>query len=178
MAIKQLDKVNFKKLYTDNYGALVNFAYSKTNDWDLSKEIVQGVFTRFWSGRNNINIRTSAKNYLFSMVRNGIIDHYRLEKRKSNLDEITNSENLFVEEDTNSEQIEYELRYNLKVAIENLKDKRRRIFELSKYEGLTYKEISDYLNISERAVEDNISKALKQIREYFSNNNLYYLWNN
>ena len=178
MTIKRLDKAEFKKLYTETYGAMVNFAYSKTNDWDISKEIVQGVFTKFWTKRNEIDIKTSQKSYLFSMVRNSIYDYYRSEKRKSNLDEFKDIDGLIVEENNDSEQIEYELKYNLKVAIERLKDKRKQIFELSKNEGLTYKEISDYLNISERTVEDNISKALKQIREYFINNNLFYLWNN
>lgn len=178
MTTKKLNKDTFKKLYTDNYGALVNFAYSKTRDWELSKEIVQNVFARFWRGKDTIIIKTSEKNYLFSMVRNGIIDNYRIEKKKENIDDLSNYEKVLVVEDDKTDNNEYEIKYNLKIAIGKLKDRRRQIFELSKYEGLTYKEIAEYLNISERAVEDNISKAFKQIRTHFIENNLFNLWNN
>ena len=50
-------------------------------------------------------------------------------------------------------------------AMEKLKPKNRKIFELNKFEGLTYKEISNHMQISERSVEDNISRALKILKE-------------
>ncbi len=166
------NKDGFKKLYKETYGPLVNYAYSKTKDWELSKEIVQNTFVRFWNKRNDINIRTSVKNYLFSMVRNGIIDYYRKEKNTVEIEEIQNNKHISIEQDEISIQNEYKFKYGLKKAIGALKEKRRRIFELSKFEGLTYKEIADYLNISERTVEDNIAKAFKEIRNYFYTNNL------
>ncbi len=166
------NKEGFKKLYKDLYGPLVNYAYSKTKDWELSKEVVQNTFVRFWNKRNDINIRSSVKSYLFSMVRNGIIDHYRKEKNTVDLEEIQNSRSLIIEQDEISIQNDYKFKYGLKKAISTLKEKRRRIFVLSKFEGLTYKEIADYLNISERTVEDNIAKAFKEIRNYFYSNNL------
>ncbi len=166
------NKEGFKTLYKETYGPLVNYAYSKTNDWELSKEIVQNTFVRFWNKRNDINIRTSVKSYLFSMVRNGIIDHYRKEKNIDDFEAIQNNKNLVIEPDEISIQNEYKFKYGLKKALSSLKEKRRRIFELSKFEGLTYKEIAQYLNISERTVEDNIAKAFKEIRNYFYTNNL------
>lgn len=166
------NKKSFKKLYNDLYGPLVNYAYSKTKDWELSKEIVQNTFVRFWNRREDINIRTSVKSYLFSMVRNGIIDNYRQDKKTVDLEDVKRSNTLYVEQEEVVIQDDYILKYNLKKAISNLKEKRRRIFELSKFEGLTYKEISQYLNISERTVEDNIAKSFKEIRNYFIENNL------
>ena len=163
---------NFKKLYTDMYGPLVNFAYSKTNDWELSKEIVQNTFVRFWNKREDINIRTSVKSYLYSMVRNGIIDHFRKEQKIVELEEVKSSSKIYVEQDEIALQDDFKFKYGLKRAIAGLKEKRRRIFELSKFEGLTYNEIANYLNISERTVEDNIAKAFKEIREYFISNSL------
>ncbi len=171
---KGLDsKSSFKKLYTDTYGPLVNFAYSKTNDWELSREIVQNTFVRFWNKRNEINIRTSIKSYLYSMVRNGIIDYYRKNKNTVDLEEIYSTTKIYVEQNEISLNDEdFGFKYDLKRAIANLKEKRRKIFELSKFEGLTYKEIADYLNISERTVEDNIAKAFRDIRKYFISNSL------
>ena len=172
MTVSLKNRDEFKKLYLDTYGVMVNFAYSKTSDWELSKEIVQKTFVKFWNNRENIIIRSSVKSYLFSMVRNNIIDHYRKVERVTDLESINKSELQDIDHLNNKDESLIELKYNLKIAISKLKEKRRKIFELSKYEGLTYKEISDYLNISERAVEDNISKAFIQIRKYFIENNL------
>ncbi len=167
MTIQLGNKEEFKQLYLDNYGAMVNFAYSKTNDIELSKEIVQNVFVKFWNNSSNIDIKTSIKSYLFTMVRNSIIDNFRKKERETEYTKSL-SENGYVYTDNHEEQDLIELKYHLKKAISTLKEKRRRIFELNKYEGLTYKEIARYLNISERAVEDNIAKAIKEIRNYFS----------
>lgn len=59
-------------------------------------------------------------------------------------------------------------------GLETLKPKNRKIFELNKFEGLTYKEIAEHLDISERAVEDNMSRALKKLKLYIEEHeNLY-----
>jgi len=166
------DKEEFKKLYLSTYGALVNYAYSRTKDMELSREIVQNVFVKFWKNNENIEIKNSMKSYLYSMVRNNIIDHYRKEDRITSMEDIPGNIAYYIEEAEMSEDKVYEFRYNLKKALATLKDKRRKIFELSKFEGLTYSEIAQYLKVSERTVEDNIAKALKEIRQYFNNNNL------
>lgn len=59
-------------------------------------------------------------------------------------------------------------------GLKTLKPKNRKIFELNKFEGLTYKEIAVHLEISERAVEDNMSRALKSLKTYIEQHeNLY-----
>lgn len=57
------------------------------------------------------------------------------------------------------------IRHAIKKGLNEMKPKRRLIFELSKFEGLTYAEIANHLGISERAVEDNMAKALNQLKE-------------
>ena len=166
------NKEEFKKFYLDNFGALVNYAYTKTKDMELSREIVQNVFVKLWNNRNNIDIKTSLKSYLYSMLRNNIIDHYRKEEKVTSMGDIPGTISHYIEETGMTEEDVYEFRYNLKKALATLKEKRRKIFELSKFEGLTYSEIADYLKISERTVEDNIAKALKEIRLFFINNNI------
>lgn len=53
-------------------------------------------------------------------------------------------------------------------GLNHLKPKNRKIFELNKFEGLTYKEIAQHLQISERSVEDNIARALKSLRFFIN----------
>ncbi|HHH52036.1 MAG TPA: RNA polymerase sigma-70 factor [Bacteroidetes bacterium] len=166
MTLNVSNREEFKQLYLNTYGVLVNYALSKTNDLELSKEIVQNVFVKFWNNRERININSSIKSYLFSMVRNNIIDHYRKVEKISDLSDARDyKDSTEIDIDKDAEILEF--KYNLKKAISQLKEKRRKIFELSKFEGLTYREIADYLKISERSVEDNMAKAIKEIREYF-----------
>ncbi len=153
------------------YGPLVNFCHSKTRDWELSQEIVQNTFVKLWSSRNKVKINTSIKSYLYSMVRNNIIDHYRKSEKIVDVesDVIYNIPEKYDSEDGG---LDFEMAYHVKKSLATMKDKRRKIFELSRYEGLTYKEIADYMGISERSVEDNIAKAFLQIRDYLKKNNV------
>ncbi|MEZ4907401.1 MAG: sigma-70 family RNA polymerase sigma factor [Saprospiraceae bacterium] len=171
--IEVLNSANsFKKLYHETYSLMVNFAYSKTRDSELSQEIVQNVYVKLWKGRQNIEIRSSIESYLYSMVKNGIIDHIRKHKKLVELSDRSEIYNETEEENYFPEENDIEFKVNLQRAMMKMKEKRRQIFTLNKIEGLTYKEISEYLQISERVVEDNISKAMKEIKLYFNENNL------
>ncbi len=165
------NKEDFKVVYGQMYGPLVNFCHSKTKDWELSQEIVQNTFVKLWSNRDKINITSSLKSYLYSMVRNSIIDHYRKLDKMVDVDS-EDVYNMPEEYDAEDGGLDFEVAYHIKKSLDTMKEKRRKIFELSRYEGLTYKEIANYLNISERAVEDNISKAFVQIRDYLKKNNV------
>ncbi len=158
------NKAEFKAFYAEHYNLLVNYAYTKTRDWELSNEIVQNVFVKIWIRRNETEIKVSLKNYIFTMVKNAISDHYRRSAKLTDL-ELIEALPDDGNETENNQQKELIIRVAIKEALNSLKPKRREIFELSKFEGLTYAEIAKYINISERAVEDNIAKAVLQIRE-------------
>lgn len=162
----------FKSIYQKNFGVLVNFAFSKTKDIELSREIVQNTFVKLWHYKDKIDIQSSIESYLYSMVRNGIIDHLRKNERIVDIKDISVLNSLEDQQIQNKEEESNEFRHNLKKALSTLKDKRKQIFTLNKIEGLTYQEISEHLSISERVVEDNIAKALKEIRNYFIENKL------
>ena len=154
----------FNELYRTYYGMLVNFAYSGCRDWELSREVVQHCFVRLWERKDELEINRSIRSYLFTMVKNALIDHYKRQEKLTNLsewNEDTEARSVlsFDEEDILA------IRYAIKKALNGMKEKRRSIFEMSRFEGLTYSEIASYLGISERAVEDNMAKALEEIRK-------------
>ena len=64
--------------------------------------------------------------------------------------------------------VEHELQEKIITAIENMPDKQKRVFILSRYEGLKYKEIAAQLGLSIRTVEVHISNALRYMREELS----------
>lgn len=162
-----ITKDNFQDIFKNYFGPLCNYVNSYIRNWEDSREIVQGTFLKIWENKETIAIDTSVKSYLYSAVRNRMIDFIRSDKKKNeylqNLDFNEGEERV---EELNS----FLIRQEILRSLEKLKPKMKQIFSLSKIEGLTYSEIASYLNISKRAVEDNVARALILIKEDLKNN--------
>ena len=153
----------FRRLFDEYYGALCNYAMRIVQDRSVAEDTVQSVFIRIWENREELEITGSVKSYLFNAVRNASLDHLRTVKRQDKyLEQVTDYDSEFPREDDADMQL---FRYKLYEAIKNLKPKTQEIFVLHKMEGLTYNEISEYLNLPRRTVEYNIYAALSQLRD-------------
>lgn len=126
-------------------------------------------FVKLWSNRTNLEVRSSVKSYLYQTTKNTMIDFIRKNKNILNAAELENSIVTELIDEQNENLDPYILRQAIDKCLRNLKPKAKEIFELHKYEGLTYEEIADFLNISKRSVEDNISKILKYLKEELKN---------
>jgi len=162
---------NFEEVFKTYFGPLCNYVNSYIKDWESSREIVQGTFMKIWENKDNIAINTSAKSYLYSAVRNRMIDMIRSNKK---LEEYKNAANVDEIEENIDHMNSFVVREEILRSMDKLKPKMRKIFSLSKVEGLTYNEIAAYLNISKRAVEDNVAKALKLLKEDLEGNDLLF----
>lgn len=165
--IKRLRKGDEKAyvfLMDSYHHRLCIYAYSLVRDKDQAADIVQNVFMRTWELRDRLKVKFSIKSFLYRSVYNEFIDQYR--KRKS----IFEIEKKYIEaldhliEDSDPKQME-KLINVVKFEIENLSPRCKEVFVLSKKEGLTNIEISEYLNISVKTVEAQITKAFSQLRE-------------
>lgn len=78
-----------------------------------------------------------------------------------------------IPDNTEIELDPYVIRSQIELALSDLKEKNQQIFRLNKFEGLTYKEIAKYLDMSERGVEDNIARATKHVKEKLINNKIF-----
>lgn len=160
---------SFEEVFKEFFNPLVNYVNSKINNWEDSREIVQNTFLKIWEVRDKLDIDTSLKSYLYRATKNGMIDFIRLNKRNSLLKEDLKKD-LSEEVGENDALDVYIIRQELKKALKTLKPKNREIFSLHKLEGLTHNEIANYLNISVRAVEDNVKRATLALREILSEN--------
>lgn len=166
----QLDKLyqtpeEFEVLFKQYFTPLCNFAYKYLNDWENSREVVQETFAKIWSVRSNLNVHTSIQSYLYQATKNSVIDFVRKNQKLSkNEDDIRNATEDRIKNDNNGLN-SLMIKQAILQAMEKLKPKNKEIFRLNKLEGLTYKEIANHLGISERGVEDNISRALKILKE-------------
>ncbi len=159
----------FETVFKEYFNPLVNFVNKYLNNFENSREVVQMTFVKLWSNRTNLEVRSSVKSYLYQTTKNTMIDFIRKNKNILNAAELENSIVTELIDEQNENLDPYILRQAIDKCLRNLKPKAKEIFELHKYEGLTYEEIADFLNISKRSVEDNISKILKYLKEELKN---------
>ena len=141
---------------------LVGFAFQYVDDGDIAEDLVQEVFGNIWKSANDLTIRTNEKSYLFGAVRNACMNHLRHQKVKATY-ETESSKQLFMNQENFLEMDELQEKVN--EVLNNLPEKRRKIFELSRFEDKKYHEIADELNISIKTVETQMSRALKAMRK-------------
>ena len=160
------DKDNFKAIFIRYYSALVNFAHSKFGiDIAVSKNLVLHIFKSIWERRSNIEKIESVSTFLFRSVKNsaiaykvsGVMNYGELTELVKNYDY---SEDQFLS-DVQSILIKSHILSELKLMTKQM----REIFELNKIKGLSYNEIAEQLNISERTVESNIVRAFAILRK-------------
>ncbi|MBP1639467.1 MAG: polymerase sigma-70 factor, expansion family 1 [Bacteroidetes bacterium] len=160
---------SFRKLFDLYYKPLCTSLNYYTRDEAAIEEIVQEVFVNLWEARDQLQIE-HLKTYLFSAARYRALNYLRNKQRQFEI-----LENWAKEESENRQSRNVidmdEMLPRLQKAVDMLPEKCRTIFELSRQEHLTYKQIADRNNISIKTVESQMSIALKKIREYFSNIN-------
>jgi len=164
-------KKEFEVLFKKYFNPLFNYINHQLNNPEDSREVVQNTFLKIWNYRGKIELDSPAiKSYLYTTAKNTLIDFIRKRKRTiSNTLDIEHSEGSMLAEDE-SPLSPFVIQEEILKAIEYLKPKTKKIFILNKFEGYTYKEIADHLQISKRAVEDNIARALVILREKLKDN--------
>ncbi|WNH09073.1 RNA polymerase sigma factor [Thalassobellus suaedae] len=158
-ALKQGEAKAYSFLVDYFHHKLCIYAFSLCHDDDIAKDIVQNVFISIWKRREDLNPSFNFKNLLYKSVYNEFIDHYRKRRKVLELEKkyIEGLSTIIEEDDEKSLE---KLILLVKQEIENLPKKCKQTFLLSKSDGLTNIEISEYLNVSIKAVEANMTKVL------------------
>jgi RNA polymerase sigma-70 factor (ECF subfamily) len=164
--LKANDTAASSLLYNAHYKAVYNNVNKIVRDADVSKDITQELFINVWEKRNVLNITTPIRKYLLSAAHNRIINKRRDEARnKRLLEEVidrSGGTKIIYPADVDYEAIELEKL--IKDAIALLPHSLRKNFSMSRYLGMTYREMATHLGVSEKAVEKSMSKALKLLR--------------
>ena len=163
--LKEGNKEIFEEIYRQYYSPLCFYCMRYVGDIEEAKEIVQGLFLKIWIKRNELNINTNVKSYLYRAVQNYALNHLHQQKIKQKY--IINKAH-FPKQISENGQLkleEEELRNMIKSAVLKLPDKRRKIFELSRYENMNYAQIAKHLTISVKTVEAQMTKSLKYLRQ-------------
>ena len=149
-----------EKLFNENYAAVLLYSISIVRDKDDAEDIVQRAFISLWRKMDDGDFHLSARAYLYKSVYHSSLDLLKHKKVKKRYEDETKRK---IVHSINSE--EKELNNKIEYAINGLPEQCRKIFKMSRYDGLKYKQIATALTISEKTVENQMGKALKILRE-------------
>lgn len=163
----------FEALYKRLYQRLFNFSFQFTKNEKLSQDIVHEVFLKVWEIRSEITF-TAVDALVFKMIRNLCLNHIKhlkvVENKNADIADTRRWEELYRIEFVRDEPfllIEKELEERINLTLDTLPDKCQEVFVLSRINGLKNKEIANFLNISLKAVEKHMSRALSAFKKEF-----------
>ena len=159
----QINEHDLKMLFDQYFESIRSFIYYKLGDIDAAEDIAQEAYIKFWEARNKV-IKETAKTYLYTIANNLAMNYIKHNKVVLQFEQKQNKKD--GESETNPEfKMELnEFQKTLEETINQLPDKSKEVFLMNRMEGLTYAEISDRLDVSIKAIEKRMSKALSILR--------------
>jgi RNA polymerase sigma-70 factor (ECF subfamily) len=169
---KLFGNFDVEQLFRELYPALVAYAVRFSGDVHTARDLVQDTFAAVWQNKDQIQVQTGVRSYMYQAVRNRALNYLRDHRFTESLDE----QNIDVDEaavfagsdlvsspgDASSEADKMKL---LKEWIDNLPERQKEAFELSRFDGLTHREISTVMGISEKTVNNHLIAAMKSIKQ-------------
>ncbi len=157
----------FQSIYTQYYAALCVYATSILQDNDEAEEVVQSVILKLWEQKESVETITSLKAYLYRAVKNTCLNQLKHQKVAAVYANTAYDELKEIETTHTDPYLTAELQERIQKAIQALPERCREVFELSRFDDKKNKEIAEMLNISLKAVEANITRALLNLKKQF-----------
>ncbi|MCD9019106.1 RNA polymerase sigma factor [Parachryseolinea silvisoli] len=155
----------FELVYTAYVDRVYRFLYTLLRSGEDAREATQDVFVKLWDSREQLQEDRELAFYLFAICRNHALNILRKRKSQAGVaEEYQRDQPLMALSAEEGTEDTYSVL--LEEAIETLPPRRKRIFELCKIQGLSYKQVASTLQISDGTVEVQVAKAMKQIRLY------------
>ncbi|HAP70672.1 MAG TPA: hypothetical protein DCR04_13265 [Flavobacteriales bacterium] len=157
-----MSEKEFKYCYDEYFDAIRSYIYYRSGDEELSSDLAQEVFLRLFE-KDFEFIESKTKNLLYSIANQAFLMHLRGKKVS---DRHLQSIEFRYETEDPQQQLQYaELKKEYEKTLADMPEGQRVVFLMSRTEDLTYKEISERLELSVKAVEKRMSQALKLFRK-------------
>lgn len=174
-SLKRGNQKSFELIFKTYFARLCIFAFSYTRQLETAEDIVKDFFINFWNNRQKLKITSSLSGYLFRSVHNACVNYLKRDKRRNNILSIEelNRREIKINEPLSDDYppgiiFVKELENQIFLEIEKLPDSCKEIFKLSRFDGLSNKEIANSLNISENTVKVQLYRALKNLKKALS----------
>jgi RNA polymerase sigma-70 factor (ECF subfamily) len=158
-------KKGYDLLFMHYYSSLCSHAVRYVYSREVAEDIVSEVFLAFWKNAVHTHITTSFRSYLFMSVRNKCLTYLKWELKNEMVEELPDATlvSMHLQPDTLIEFDELYLR--IVKIVDGLPPQNQKVFLMSRFSGMSYQEIADKLQISRKAVEAHISRALTELRK-------------
>ncbi|MBN9297372.1 MAG: RNA polymerase sigma-70 factor [Filimonas sp.] len=157
-------KKAFDKVYHETYGRLYSIFSHIVKDDALVKDILQQVFIKLWNKWDDIEDRSDLYPLLYTFAKNIFIDEIRKKQvRKDAERAAVQAEQLAQYADEEIHRKEYEAR--IQEIIEEMPERRKEVFLLSRAQGMSHKKIASVLSLSPNTVERHIQEAIKHFKK-------------
>lgn len=166
------DEDAFCELYAAYKNRLIYFAMRFLKSREYAEDIFQDAFAVIWQGRCFINPDASFSSYLYTIMRNRILNQLRDLENQDKLKEQILSQAVDYTNETKDEILANDLKTFISRALQQLTPRQREIFEMSREQQMSHREIAETLGISVNTVQESISTSLRALRTYLEKNSV------
>ncbi len=166
----------FKTLYNRYWEKLLEVAYLKLRSQQEAEEAVQEVFISIWTNRHKIDLKYTFRTYISAALKYTIYRHVASKTKYQNVELGNDLENSLQDHSTENWLAFTDALLHLETVVAQLPNKCRIIYRMSREDGLSTRQISSVLAISEKTVEGHITKALKHIRENLNDLSIFFIF--
>ena len=166
------DREAFDALYLHYAPKVEEMAFWMLKSRTEAEDVMQSIMLKVWERKEEIAQMTRFSNYLFTMTKNAIYSRSLVHEK---YESAQLSSVRYFHDDTLDSQVETnDLALLISIAVDKMPDQRRRIFRMSRYEGLSNREIAEQLRISVKTVENHMTAALGQLRRLLASITIFF----
>lgn len=151
----------FEVLFEQYFSICAKTAFYITKSQSLSEDLSQEVFLNLWNRKEQILSIDNIQGYILRSVKNLALNHLEKDKNRS----VREVDFISLKSDHEESRDPEQARAIIEDMVNDLAPRTRLVFSMSRFEGMTNDEISDYLDISKRTVETQISLAIRSLKE-------------
>lgn len=156
----------FRTVYDAYFPRVSAYIFKLCKSGSATEEIVQDIFLKLWMNRAAMDQVENPEAYIFSMARNKTIDYLRMLARETDLIQVLGTHLQTPANDAEEKLNAEGLRTLIEAALEKLSEQKKKIFQLSRNEGLSHDEIAALMHLSKSTVKNHLSETLQQVREH------------
>lgn len=157
----------YEDIFKAFYNPLLNLAIGIVSEEAIAEEIVQDIFIKLWERKEQLAEDIKLFPYLLTSIRNRSYNHLRNQKVQAKYQQhllYQYREEIWQYNTDHEDEILIEQLHN---AIDEMPEKCQEVFKLSRFEGLSHKEIAEKLSISTKTIENHITRAMKILKSKF-----------
>ncbi|WP_280527409.1 RNA polymerase sigma-70 factor [Cyclobacterium qasimii] len=173
--LKKGDRDAFNCIYGRYWKELFLCAIKKLGEKEEAEDLIQDLFVSIWMKRNDFEIKSSLKAYLFTALKYKIINHFEHKTVRRKHLESLKDELEALEDATSNALVAEEVEKSIEIGVNKLSPKVKLVYQLSREENLSLDEIAEKLAVSKQTVKNQISKALKILKAHLNHGYFWFL---